>query len=1238
MMEPVEIDIVLKSNVSEEGAKATTAIEQMAEASIQAREETKKSLELQRSYLAKLQQEYQALQKQLSQMEFPTKEKQKLKEASNALAKEITAEIQGLKYLETEWTKMNKGYSEVQQRMRLTREQMKTLSLAGREQTAEYRQLKNELGELAKAQALITRTQTEMARGNQAWKGLGDAVTAFSGAASAAVGAWTLLGGSQEEQAKIQTRLQSLMAITIGLQQVQNLLLETSTFRIQTVTKAKELWSAWNLRLATSLGVSTAAMKVFTATATLGLSVFIGWAISAYDKWIAKQKELRTEQDQMTKEISSSAGGQLAKYKLLQTQWDKLGDSLKGKTEFVKKNKEAFAQLGVSINSVVEAENFFRDGEKAIVASIYERAKASAAMTLATKKYEEALTKQQEAERRKNNPSWTEKLWDGVQNLFSRPELSKDDWADIQKEMQENNELYRKGEISRAEHNTRLQRMIEDKARAKRREISADKIKDEKKILEGEAEAFATIAAQSYTEVERILSEAGFKPSNNGSNDKSARLYDKANERLAKLSADAEKESQEISLAIMKEGRSKKLKELEVAYNARKALIKQKLKEIEQLEKEAGIDGTKTRNQLTALETSVDDQYNKDVDQVNADYSRLIEGIEKEITLRSATEQEKRLADIDSYYKEQLKKVAEATASQLEYEEIKTRLLEQKAQERARILHETELRKMDSEERIALRQVQFSTKEYNLQVDREEELLQLQLQYSEKRLAKLQDIASAGGDASEAIEEAKQEIRELKDALDQIPEKKLLELANSLKGIFGQLSKVGGEVGAIFNELAGGVDNIMTAFKKSATPLEKVSGAIGGLTQLMSIATETAEQNKKALEAWQASSEQALQIARMQRIELQGYKSSNAWGVENPYARAIAGAKQYAQSMKELNQLAQTLGRGSVQTGTKKVVSGKNVAGGLAGGAAVGAAVGSFIPVIGNVVGAAIGGLLGGIFGASKKKVVPVFQSLAQAYGEIFNKETFELNPRILQDYGKLDDATKRLVDNWDAIQKKAKEAQEEMRNTFKELSSDLGSKLSNALIEGLKNDDLYSALDDFDAKVSEMIHNIVQQMAFAQYFQKYFDELQSRMEDSFKEGGDGTIVDDIIWFSRIYREGIDAYTEEMRKAQEELEKQGFKAPDDVGGRKAVAKGLARADQDSIDEFNGRMTVAVDRLNTLVIYSREARAHEESVRQFHTILMNRVDRIAENSDFLKRLESIDREMYRLAQEGVKLKS
>lgn len=1209
MMEPVEIDIVLKSNVSEEGAKATTAIEQMAEASIQAREETKKSLELQRSYLAKLQQEYQALQKQLSQMEFPTKEKQKLKEASNALAKEITAEIQGLKSLETEWTKMNKGYSEVQQRMRLTREQMKTLSLAGREQTAEYRQLKNELGELAKAQALITRTQTEMARGNQAWKGLGDAVTAFSGAASAAVGAWTLLGGSQEEQAKIQTRLQSLMAITIGLQQVQNLLLETSTFRIQTVTRAKQLWSNANRQLATSLGISSTAAKALAGTLTLGLSVAIGAIIHLYDKWQTKQRQLKADQEAYHSSVASKANNTMAKYEALRQQFVALNGDVEQQEKFARDNAKAFEELGVKVGDVKEAENLLINNSEAFIQSIMLRAQATASMELASEKYKESIRKMVDAEKRATQPTW----WDSTKAFLSNLGLAQVG--------------YGWGKATSL-----------DFAKS-----ASDKLKEEETTLKEEGDNLIRNGLAFDNEWKTIWKEIGITPiADPGSAtqkvlDRQTNAFQKAVERLSKLSSDAEKESQEISLATIKEGRARKLQELKLDYEARKKLIQQKLKEIEQLEKETGVDGTKTRNQLVSLEASVDDKYLIDIDQVNTDYSRLIEEIENEITLRSATEQKRRLADLDNYYKEQLTKVAEATATQLEYEEIKTRLLEQKSQERARILHETELRKMDSEERIALRQVQFATKEYNLQVDREEELLQLQLQYSEKRLAKLQDIASAGGDASEAIEEAKQEIRELKDALDQIPEKKLLELANGLKGIFGQLSKVGGEVGAIFNELAGGVDNIMTAFKKSATPLEKVSGAIGGLTQLMSIATETAEQNKKALELWQASSEQALQIARMQRIELQGYKSSNVWGVENPYARAIAGAKQYAQSMKELNQLAQTLGQGSVQTGTKKVVSGKNVAGGLAGGAAVGAAVGSFIPVIGNVVGAAIGGLLGGIFGASKKKVVPVFQSLAQTYGEIFNKETFELNPRILQDYGKLDDATKRLVDNWDAIQKKAKEAQEEMRNTFKELSGDLGSKLSNALIEGLKNDDLYSALDDFDVKVSEMIHNIVQQMAFAQYFQKYFDELQSRMEDSFKESGDGTIVDDIIWFSRIYREGIDAYTEEMRKAQEELEKQGFKAPDNVGGRKAVAKGLARADQDSIDEFNGRMTIAVDRLNTLVIYSREARVHEESVRQFQTILMNRVDRIVENSDFLKRLESIDREMYRLAQEGVKLK-
>lgn len=51
----------------------------------------------------------------------------------------------------------------------------------------------------------------------------------------------------------------------------------------------------------------------------------------------------------------------------------------------------------------------------------------------------------------------------------------------------------------------------------------------------------------------------------------------------------------------------------------------------------------------------------------------------------------------------------------------------------------------------------------------------------------------------------------------------------------------------------------------------------------------------------------ALQVARMQRIELEGYKGGNIWGVENPYAQSTRWGKAACPVDEELNQPANAL-------------------------------------------------------------------------------------------------------------------------------------------------------------------------------------------------------------------------------------------------------------------------------------------------------------------------------------------
>ena len=102
----------------------------------------------------------------------------------------------------------------------------------------------------------------------------------------------------------------------------------------------------------------------------------------------------------------------------------------------------------------------------------------------------------------------------------------------------------------------------------------------------------------------------------------------------------------------------------------------------------------------------------------------------------------------------------------------------------------------------------------------------------------------------------------------------------------------------------------------------------------------------------------------------------------------------------------------------------KNVGSGIGLGATAGAALGSLIlPVVGTAIGAVVGAIIGGTIGLASKKTVDVFDTLKNKYGSILdpkNLDTFELNPEIIKDYAKLDDATKKIVDNWKEIKEKA--------------------------------------------------------------------------------------------------------------------------------------------------------------------------------------------------------------------------
>lgn len=398
------------------------------------------------------------------------------------------------------------------------------------------------------------------------------------------------------------------------------------------------------------------------------------------------------------------------------------------------------------------------------------------------------------------------------------------------------------------------------------------------------------------------------------------------------------------------------------------------------------------------------------------------------------------------------------------------------------------------------------------------------------------------------------------------------ELGSALESFGGTL----GEIGSVFSGLASSADGIITAFT-SKDKGALISTAISGVLDLVSLVGNSIAENKKAQEEWNQTVQQCAHEYTMLQLEALEYKEANMFGVENPYKKAIDSAKLYSESMGELYKMQSKLENGQVQTGTKKVVDAGNVAKGVGAGAAAGAALGSIIPGLGTLIGAGIGALLGGIVGACATKTVPIFESLTDTYGSILKEgtETFELNPEIIADYDKLDDATKKIVDNWDEIREKALQAEQEMRDNFSSLAGDIGSKLSDSLVNAFRNGDIYAAIDDFHGHMTTVIEDIVEQLIFAAVFQDMFDTLEEKMFDSFGEGGDQSIVDDLMWMEEEYAKRLKEYESAMTDAKETLSSQGYDAwsPDEEETeRKGATKSGITASQDSVDYQNARLT------------------------------------------------------------------
>ena len=286
--------------------------------------------------------------------------------------------------------------SSLRMQLRNVREQLAQMEQAGLRGTDTFKQLQREAGRLADA---IGDAQTQariFSHDNAGLQGMISGLSGVAGAFSAAQGAVALFVGENENLQKIMLKVQALMSITMGLQQVANALNKDSAFMLVTVAKAKELLAAANVKLATALGISTVAAQALMATLTLGLSVAITAVIAIISKLNSKQAEAKKAADEFNKKVSEAAGKPIAAYRALQTEWISLTNSLKDREKWVQDNAGRFEELGFKVRSAKDAEDILINNSQKFVEACILKAKALAAQNLAAEKYQDIIKKQAE--------------------------------------------------------------------------------------------------------------------------------------------------------------------------------------------------------------------------------------------------------------------------------------------------------------------------------------------------------------------------------------------------------------------------------------------------------------------------------------------------------------------------------------------------------------------------------------------------------------------------------------------------------------------------------------------------------------------------------------------------------------------------------------------------------------------------------------------------------------------------
>ena len=635
----------------------------------------------------------------------------------------------------------------------------------------------------------------------------------------------------------------------------------------------------WKQLVSSLFSWQTAMMAGITVLSMYGKDIFewIGSLTTGKEELLSAAKAVENV-NKALKEGESDYSENAVVLKALSKEWESLTSTAE-KTDWIKKNKDKFDDLGISVKNVTEADNAFVKNTEAVITAMKLRAQASAAMALAEDKYREIADKRVQAELKREKASKIEKA--GGSTVAYSSSVT----GAVSTQSGTSEYILRKQAEALDEEADRIEENVDvyiGLANAKEKEAEATlKNAGVRENLNKELQQEAEDYAKYMLDIENQITEATINAMTDRKEREIAEINAEYDEKEAAIKGNSEKETQ--LRALLTEERERKIKEVETEYE--RDIRETNLNNMMAYEKEGSDAMMAYRIELLEL------QREKEVEEAEKTGASVLE-VERKYAALIQQEREKRAAS----------KAGDFEVSLSANSIIDGMAMNEQLRQLSEVYAQGKISKEEYEAESYRIQQEYAEKSLRLAITTIKSILSLENLSDEDRLKYAQQLAQAQMDLDNMVTDNKIANDEEQMRKEKEKRQKQMELMQQVSSLLGSLGEFGDQL------FQNRIDQLDEENEANQEAYDKEIENIEKLEESGAISTEEAEARKRAaedktkakeeeiakrkaqLQTKQAIFDKAIQLAQTGIATARGIMEAMAMIPPNPVMAAMIAA------------------------------------------------------------------------------------------------------------------------------------------------------------------------------------------------------------------------------------------------------------------------------------------------------------------------------------------------------------